>query len=67
MCFLEKNQCNCMSEFLTIKEVTVRARCSRATLYRRWASGTGPRYVNRTRRLVRADWLDDWLLESEKS
>ena len=55
------------NEFLTVKEVTLRARCSRATLYRHWASGTGPRYINRPRRLVRADWLSDWLLESEQS
>jgi len=55
-----------MSEYLTVNEVTLRARCSRATLYRHWASGTGPRFITRPRRLVRADWLNDWLLESEQ-
>lgn len=55
-----------MNTYLTIKEATQIARCSRATLYRYWASGQGPRYIQRQRRLIRSDWLTDWLLEAEK-
>lgn len=38
----------------------------RTALYALWRDGRGPRYsqVGR-RRLVREDWLEDWLLECE--
>lgn len=53
-------------EWLTTSEAAQMARMSRATLYRYWALDMGPRYVQRgSRRLVRSDWLTDWLLSQE--
>lgn len=39
---------------------------SRATLYRHWQAGTGPRYSQvGARRRCRPQWVQDWLLEME--
>lgn len=57
-----------MHEWLTPAEAAKVARISKATLYRYWAlgTGTGPRYSQvRNHRLVRRDWLDDWLTAQE--
>ena len=52
--------------WLTVLEACEVARCSRAGLYKWWACGEGPRYVELGRkRLVRQDWLEDWMLAAE--
>lgn len=56
-----------MSKWLTIKAATEEACISRATLYRYWALGVGPRFTTTPggQRRVRAEWLADWLLARE--
>lgn len=40
----------------------------RTALYGLWRDGKGPRYAQvGRRRLVRADWVEDWLLSAEVS
>ena len=57
---------NIENEWLTASEAAREARVSRATLYRYWPIGVGPRYSQlSTRRLVRRAWLTDWLLAQE--
>lgn len=53
-------------KWLTVREVCETAAIARPTLYRYWTLGSGPRFVQRgSRRLVRADWLDDWMFSLE--
>lgn len=54
------------NEWLGIEEVCGRVGLCRTSLYDMWARGVGPRFsqVGR-RRLVRAEWLEDWLLACE--
>jgi len=56
-----------MSKWLTIKAATEEAGVSRATMYRYWALGVGPRFTTTPggQRRVRAEWLADWLLDRE--
>ena len=57
---------NTTNEWLTASEAALEVRVSRATLYRYWSLGNGPRYSQLgARRLVRRAWLTDWLLEKE--
>ena len=54
------------NEWLGIEDVCGRVGLCRTSLYDMWARGVGPRFsqVGR-RRLVRAEWLEDWLLACE--
>jgi predicted DNA-binding transcriptional regulator AlpA len=57
---------NTTNEWLTASEAALEVRVSRATLYRYWSLGNGPRYSQLgARRLVRRAWLTGWLLEKE--
>lgn len=58
---------NTTTNWLTVKVATSEAGISRATLYRYWALKVGPRYSTTPggQRRVRADWLNDWLLDRE--
>jgi predicted DNA-binding transcriptional regulator AlpA len=53
--------------WLTIKEAVEATGVSRASLYRYWALKLGPRFSTTPggSRRIRADWLDDWLLDRE--
>ena len=54
------------ARWLTTAEVAEAARMSRSTIYRMWACGEGPRHSQvGNRRLVREDWLQDWLMAGE--
>ena len=54
------------TKWLTVTEACKVARCSRAGMYKWWAIGDGPRYSEIGRkRLIREDWLEDWLLAGE--
>lgn len=51
---------------MTPLETAAYCRISKATLYRLWAAGTGPRYATvGARRRVKASWALDFMLESE--
>ena len=55
-----------MNDWMTPSEVAREARVSKATLYRYWTLGIGPRYSQvRGRRVVHKTWLHDWLLSQE--
>lgn len=58
---------NTKTNWLTVKAATAEAGISRATLYRYWNLKVGPRYSTTPggQRRVRADWLNDWLLDRE--
>lgn len=51
---------------MTPDEVCERVGIGRTALYGLWRDGKGPRFsqVGR-RRLVREDWLEDWLISCE--
>jgi len=53
--------------WLTIKEAVEATGVSRASLYRYWALKVGPRFATTPggSRRIRADWLDDWLMDRE--
>jgi len=52
--------------WLTVNAASAEAGISRATIYRYWALKVGPRFTTAgDRRRIRADWLDDWLLDRE--
>lgn len=55
------------TSWLTVNTATAEAGISRATLYRYWSLGVGPRYSTTPggRRRVRVDWLNDWFLDRE--
>jgi|GEM_PF-4275327 hypothetical protein len=55
------------TSWLTIKAATAEAGISRATLYRYWTLGVGPRFsiTPGGQRRVRAEWLHAWLLDRE--
>lgn len=51
---------------MTVDEVCKALMMGRSALYDRWAAGTGPRYSQVGRnRLVRVEWLDDYLMSCE--
>lgn len=54
------------NEWLDVDTVCGQVGLCRTTLYELWARGQGPRFsqVGR-RRLVRDEWLEDWLLSCE--
>ena len=56
-----------MTRWYTIDAATEEAGISRASLYRYWALGVGPRYTTTPggQRRVRGEWLADWLLDRE--
>ena len=57
---------NIENEWLTDSEAGREARVSRATPYRYWSIGVGPRHYQQSARwLVRRAWLTDWLLAQE--
>ena len=60
------NECSHCNEWLTVDQVCKQAHIGRTYLYVRWAAGDGPRFSQvGGKRLVRADWLGDWLLMAE--
>ncbi|GGN07664.1 hypothetical protein GCM10009721_39190 [Terrabacter tumescens] len=54
--------------WLTVNQTALRAGVSRATLYRYWERGSGPRFCRTPggNRRVRVDWVDDWMLDLEE-
>lgn len=56
-----------MSEWIDPDGVCEMVGIGRTALYAMWREGRGPRYsqVGR-RRLVRAEWVEDWLLSCER-
>jgi excisionase family DNA binding protein len=58
-----------MSEtMMTVKQVCEHLNVGRATIYRYWTAGEGPRYMTMPggQRRVRTDWLRDWEMAREE-
>lgn len=55
-----------MNEWMNTEKVCETVGIGRSALYEMWQRGQGPRYSQVGRlRLVRADWLEDWLISLE--
>lgn len=57
-----------MNQWMDTRGVCEQVGIGRTALYGLWRDGKGPRYAQvGRRRLVRADWVEDWLLSAEVS